>query len=127
LLFFVICPQVVGGSYASLDESNRVLFIAIFHAGWFIESLWTQTLVIHALRTPKVPFLQSRASFIVTTITLLGILVGTVLPYTAFGANLGMEPLPMNFYGWLALTVAAYIALVTVVKNFYIKRYGELL
>jgi len=127
LLFYVICPQVVGGSFHSLDASNQALFIAVFHAGWFVESLWTQTLVIHALRTPKVPFLQSRASFIVTTITLLGILVGTVLPYTAFGANLGMEPLPVNFYGWLALTVAAYIALVTIIKNIYIKRYGELL
>jgi len=127
LLYYVICPQVTGGSYHTLDNSGQVLFMAVFHAGWFIESLWTQTLVIHALRTPKIPFLQSRASFIVTSITLVGILVGTVIPYTGFGANLGMQPVPVNFYGWLALTVFAYMIVVTIFKNIYIKRYGELL
>ena len=127
LLYFVICPAVVGGSFHTLDGSGQAIFIAVFHAGWFVESLWTQTLVIHALRTPKIPFLQSRASFIVTTITLLGIVIGTLIPYTTFGTNLGMHPLPMNFYGWLALTIAAYMVVVTVFKNIYIKRYGELL
>ena len=127
LLYYVICPQVTGGSYHSLDASGQVLFMAVFHAGWFIESLWTQTLVIHALRTPKIPFLQSRASFSVTVITLVGILVGTVIPYTGFGANLGMQPVPVNFYGWLALTVLAYMIVVTIFKHIYMKRYGELL
>lgn len=127
LLYFIICPQVVGGSFHTLDAEQKVLFIAVFHAGWFIESLWTQTLVIHALRTPKVPFLQSRASFIVTTITTLGIAVGTIVPYTSFGAKLGMVALPWNFFGWLFLTVAAYMILVTIFKQIYIRRYGELL
>ena len=127
LLYFIICPQVTGGSFHTLDASGQTLFIAVFHAGWFIESLWTQTLVIHALRTPKLPFIKSSASFIVTTITLLGIIVGTVIPYTNFGASLGMAPIPLNFYEWLFATVVAYMILVTVMKNIYIKRYGELL
>lgn len=127
LMFFVICPAVAGGAYHTLSGSQQVLFIAVFHAGWFVESLWSQTLVIHALRTPKIPFLQSSASFIVTTITFIGIGIGTVLPSTAFGARLGMVPLPVSFYGWLALTIVAYMALATLLKNIYIRRFGELL
>ncbi|MEG1045426.1 magnesium-translocating P-type ATPase [Carnobacterium sp.] len=127
LMFFVICPQVLGGSYSSLPPEKQLIFAALFNAGWFVESLWSQTLVIHALRTPKVPFLQSRASFIVTTVTGLGIAVGTVLPYTNLGAHLGMVPLPLNFFGWLALTIIAYLTLVTFMKKIYIKRFGELL
>lgn len=127
LMYFVICPAIAGGSYHTLSGSQQALFIAAFHAGWFIESLWSQTLVIHALRTPKIPFLQSSASFIVTTITFIGIGIGTILPSTALGAQLGMVPLPAVFYGWLALTIVAYLALATVLKNIYIRRFGELL
>lgn len=127
LMFYLIAPQVAGGSYETLDAQGQVLFIAVFHAGWFVESLWSQTLVIHVLRTPKVPFIQSRASFIVTTITGLGITVGTILPSTALGARLGMHTLPVNFYAWLALTIVAYITLATIVKKIYIRRFGELL
>lgn len=127
LMFFVICPQVLGGSYSSLPPEKQLIFLLCLIFGWFVESLWSQTLVIHALRTPKVPFLQSRASFIVTTVTGLGIAVGTVLPYTNLGAHLGMVPLPLNFFGWLALTIIAYLTLVTFMKKIYIKRFGELL
>lgn len=127
LMFFVICPQVLGGSYHSLDASQQVQFIALFHAGWFVESLWSQTLVIHALRTPKIPFFQSRASFIVTTITGLGIAAGTILPSTSLGRHLGMSALPLNFYFWLAITIAAYLILVTILKKIFIRRFGELL
>ena len=127
LMFYYICPQVIGGPYHSLDAGQKIAFIALFHAGWFVESLWTQTLVLYALRTPKIPFLQSNASFIMTTITTLGILVGTILPFTVFGTNLDLAPLPGNYWIWLILTVFAYLLLVTVVKHFYIKKYGELL
>lgn len=127
LLFYLIGPQVFGGSYHSLSPEKQVLFVAFFHAGWFVESLWSQTLVIHALRTPKIPFLQSRASFIVMTITTLGILIGTVLPFTSIGQSVGLVPLNASYFFWLLLTIVAYIALVTVVKNLYIRRYQELL
>ncbi|MDR1606216.1 MAG: magnesium-translocating P-type ATPase [Streptococcaceae bacterium] len=127
LMYFVICPAVLGGSYHSLNASQQVIFIALFHAGWFVESLWSQTLVLHALRTEKLPFIQSNASFIMTTITLVGILVGTVLPFTAFGQNLGLVGLPADYWLWLAITILAYLMLVTVVKHFYIKRYKALL
>lgn len=127
LMYFVICPAVVGGSFHTLDSSQRVIFIALFHAGWFVESLWTQTLVLHALRTPKVPFIQSNATFAMFVITTLGIIVGSVLPFTSFGAELGLMPLPGNYWLWLFATVIAYLALVTAVKKIYIRRFQELL
>ncbi|AZP93427.1 magnesium-translocating P-type ATPase [Enterococcus mundtii] len=127
LMYFVICPAVVGGSYHTLTGSQQVLFIALFHAGWFVESLWTQTLVLHALRTPKVPFLQSNATFIMFSITTLGILVGSVLPFTNFGEELGLLPLPGNYWIWLIVTVIAYLGLVTFMKKIYINKFGELL
>lgn len=127
LLYFVIGPYMFGDYYQNLAPDVQVQFIAMFHAGWFIESLWTQTFVIHTLRTPKLPFIQSRASFIVTTITLLGIAVGTVIPATSLGESLGFMPLPTIFYFWLVATVVAYLLLVTMMKRLYIKRFGELL
>ncbi|MEG0254963.1 magnesium-translocating P-type ATPase [Vagococcus sp.] len=127
LMYFVICPAVVGGSYHSLNAEQQILFVAVFHAGWFVESLWSQTLVIHTLRTPKMPFLQSNASFILTTITSIGIAIGSILPFTAFGERLDLAPLPSSYWGYLAVTIVAYLVLVMIVKKIYVKRFGELL
>ena len=127
LMYFVICPQVLGGSYHSLASDKQLWFVALFNAGWFIESLWSQTLVIHALRTPKIPFIHSHASFIVTVVTALGIASGSYIVYTNLGIRLDMAPLPANYYGWLGLTIIGYLALVTVCKKAYIARHGELL
>ncbi|AXY25065.1 magnesium-translocating P-type ATPase [Suicoccus acidiformans] len=127
VLFFVICPQAVGGAYGHLGEAAQTEFIALFHTGWFVISLWTQTLVLYALRTPKLPFVESRPSFIMMVVTLGGILVGTLVPYTRLGVALDMLPLPSNFWWLLLATVVGYLLLVTVVKHVYVKRYGELL
>lgn len=127
LMYFVICPAVVGGNFHSLDAKQQVVFIALFHAGWFVESLWTQTLVLHALRTPKILFLQSNATFAMFIITTLGIVIGSILPFTGFGAELGLLPLSGTYWIWLIVTVLAYLALVTMVKKVYIKKFGELL
>lgn len=127
LMYFVICPAVVGGNFHSLDAKQQVVFIALFHSGWFVESLWTQTLVLYALRIPKIPFLQSNATFAMFIITTLGIVVGSILPFTGFGAELGLLPLPGTYWIWLIVTVLAYLALVTMVKKVYIKKFGELL
>ncbi|WP_270492792.1 magnesium-translocating P-type ATPase [Enterococcus thailandicus] len=127
LMYFVICPAVIGGDFHTLNGTQQVAFIALFHAGWFVESLWSQTLVLHALRTPKLPFIQSNATFAMTAITTLGIAVGSVLPFTSFGAELGLMPLPGSYWIWLIVTVLAYLTLVTVVKKYYIHKFGELL
>lgn len=127
LMYFIICPAVVGGDFHTLDAQQKIVFIALFHAGWFVEALWSQTLVLHALRTPKIPFIQSNATFAMFTITTLGIVVGSILPFTGFGAELGLMPLPGTYWTWLVVTILAYLTLVTMVKKFYIKKFGELL
>ncbi|MDD4181924.1 MAG: magnesium-translocating P-type ATPase [Victivallaceae bacterium] len=126
LMFFVICPAILGGSYATASV-DKVAFMALFNAGWFVESLWSQTLVIHMIRTPKIPFIQSRASWSVILVTTAAIAAGTIIPYTYFGTKIGMYPLPALYYPWLIGTILAYMALVTFTKRSYIKRYGELL
>jgi len=126
LMFFVICPAVLGGAYGA-SGVDAGAFAALFQTGWFVESLWSQTLVIHMIRTPKIPFVQSRASFPVLCFTSAGIALGTFIPYTGFGSTVGMMALPGVYYGWLAATLAAYMLLVTLLKAAYTKKYGELL
>ena len=127
LMFFIICPQVIGGTYGTLNAEQQIAFAMLFQAGWFVESMWSQTLIIHLIRTPKVPFLQSHASWQLTSLTMAGILVCTVLPYTPLAVQLRMSPLPISFYPWLLLTIVCYMAIVTVFKNVFVKKYGELL
>lgn len=126
-LYFVICPIAVGGSFTTLTPGQKVIFIALFHAGWFVESLWTQTFVLHALRTPKLPFIQSNAALAMTVLTGLGVLIGSYLPFSQLGKNIGLHALPLMFWGLLFLTVLAYLALVTVIKNRYLRCYQELI
>lgn len=127
IMYFIICPTVVGGSFSSLTATQQIEFIALFNAGWFVESLWSQTLVVHMIRTPKLPFIQSRAAWPVIGLTTLGIFVGTILPFTKLGVNLGMSPLPFMYFPILMCIIAGYIILVTILKKIFIKKYGELL
>lgn len=127
IMFLFVAPNLAGGSYQSLGAEQQEVFVSIFQSGWFIVSLWTQTLVLYTLRTPKIPFVESYPSFIMTTITTLGIIIGSVAPYTELGTALGLAPLPGSFWWILALTVVAYLVLVQIVKKIYIKKYGELL
>ncbi|MDL2276074.1 magnesium-translocating P-type ATPase [Breznakia sp. OttesenSCG-928-G09] len=129
LLYFVVCPAVTGGLlfHQISDPNIQLQYIAVFQTGWLIESMWTQTLVIHMIRTPKIPLFQSRASLIVTVFTSISIVVVTVIPYTIIGEMLHLTPLPLLYYGWLLLTIILYMVLVTIVKKYYIKKHGELL
>jgi Mg2+-importing ATPase len=127
LLFFIICPAFTGGAFASLDGNARAIFVMLFHTGWFVESLWSQTLVIHMIRTPKIPFIQSRASVQLTLLTLLGITAGTIIPYTWLGVQLNMIRLPFSFFPWLWGIILAYMFLVTIMKKVFVWRHGELL
>ena len=127
IMFLFVAPNLAGGSYQSLGAEQQEVFVSIFQSGWFIVSLWTQTLVLYTLRTPKIPFVESYPSFIMTTITTLGIIIGSVAPYTELGTALGLAPLPGSFWWILAVTVIAYLILVQIIKKVYIKRHGELL
>ena len=127
LMYFFICPLVFGGQFNTLNEVNQIGFIGLFHAGWFVESLWSQTLVIHMIRTPEIPFVKSRASWQLTLLTSLGIFIGTVIPYTTFGNALEMVAMPAIYFVCLIIIIILYMALVTVLKKKFINRYGELL
>jgi len=102
-------------------------FAALFNAGWFVESLWSQTLVIHMIRTPKIPFIQSRASWQLSLLTTLGIATGTIIPFTFLGEKLGMAQLPYIYFPWLIGTIFAYMLLATLMKNIFVWKYKELL
>ena len=127
LLYFVICPAFTGGQLFSQlsDPAAQAAYIALFQTGWFVESMWTQTLVIHMIRTPKLPFVRSCASAPVTILSLLGIVIVTVIPFTPIGTALELTALPALYFGLLAVIILMYMLLVTVVKKAYIRRYGE--
>lgn len=126
-MYFIICPYVFGGTFHTLDTVKQLQFISLFQSGWFIESMWSQTFVIHMIRTSKIPFIQSRASFPVFLITFTSIFIMTCIPFTPLGKAINLTALPPIYFLWLTITVISYMILVTFVKKAYIKRYSEFL
>lgn len=126
-LYFWICPNTCGGNFHMLDAAGQEKFIAVFRAGWFIESMWTQTLVIHLIRTERLPFIHSRAALPVTVLTAAGTALITSIPFTPLGPMLGLSSLPPIYFLFLAAIIAAYMLTVGIIKKLYSKHYGKLL
>ncbi|MCD8214942.1 MAG: magnesium-translocating P-type ATPase [Clostridiales bacterium] len=136
-MYFVFCPLFVSGGVLYNDLAAhfsgaeladlQFKYAAMFQAGWFVESMWSQTLVIHMIRTPKLPFIQSRASAPLTLMTMTGIAVLTVIPFTAFGTMLGFIALPASYFIYLIPCILLYMMLATSLKKAYVRHYGELL
>jgi P-type Mg2+ transporter len=97
---------------------------ALFHTGWFVESLFTQTLIIHVIRTNKIPFLQSRASVPLIATSLAIVAIGAWLPVSPLAATLGFVALPAMYWPILGAMLLAYVILTQVVKTWFIKRFG---
>jgi Mg2+-importing ATPase len=97
---------------------------ALFQTGWFVESLLTQTLIIHIIRTAKVPFFESRASLALITTSLIIAAVGIVLPFTWLGAFLGFIPPPPRYWIGLALILVSYAVLTHLMKTWFVRRFG---
>ncbi|HZK56854.1 MAG TPA: magnesium-translocating P-type ATPase [Clostridia bacterium] len=129
LMYYIISPMSTGGLlfHQLTDPKMMGLYIAVFQAGWFVESMWSQTLVIHMIRTPKIPFIQSHASTQLALFTFTGIALLTIIPFTAFGSSIGLAPLPGVYFLYLVITIMLYMVLTTVIKKSYIRRYGNLL
>lgn len=129
LLFFWVCPAVAGGSWSAIagDPAATMLFVATFQACWFAESMCTQVLFVHLVRTERVPFVQSIADRRVLLLDAGAIVLSILIPFTAVGADLGMAPLPATFLVALPLIVAAYATLVMLARRAYIRRFGHLL
>jgi Mg2+-importing ATPase len=98
---------------------------ALFHTGWFVESLFTQTLIIHVIRTNKIPFIQSRASWPLILTSLLIVSVGAWLTVSPLANTLGFVPLPPRYWLFLAFMLLGYAMLTQVVKTWFIRRFGE--
>ena len=94
--------------------------VGLFHAAWFVESLISQTLIIHLIRTAKLPFVQSRAAKPVVLLTSVIMAAGILIPFMPFGAGIGFRPLPGPYFGWLALIILSYILMAQVIKKIYI-------
>ncbi|KAA0071858.1 magnesium-translocating P-type ATPase [Rhodanobacter sp. T12-5] len=105
--------------------ANSPAHQSLFQSGWFIEGLLSQTLIVHMIRTRRIPFLQSVASAPVLGLTVAIIVVGMLIPFSAIGAKIGMSPLPPMYFAWLALTLVSYCVLTQLMKLIYIRRYGR--
>lgn len=129
VMYFVICPLAVGGMlYPELSSTaQQELYAAVFQAGWFIESMWTQSMVIHMLRTSKLPFIESIASKSLLITTVLGCFVLSILPFTSMGAILDFSAPDRSYFFWLLGIVSGYIILVSMFKQVYLKKYKALL
>ena len=95
---------------------------SLFQTGWFVESLLTQTLIIHVIRTNRIPFLQSRASWPLMVTTAIIMAIGIWLPSSPIGHWLGFTPLPLLYWPLLALTLFCYVLLTQGVKMWLIRK-----
>ena len=96
----------------------------LFQTGWFVESLLTQTLIIHIIRTAKIPFIESRASSALVATTAIICTAGMVLPFTWVGAALGFAPLPRLYWPLVAVMLVTYATLTHLVNVKFIRRVG---
>ncbi|MEA4115430.1 magnesium-translocating P-type ATPase [Mycoplasma sp. 744] len=126
ILFFIILR------FWLLDHLNitmdNQLYIMIFHTGWFVLSMWTQALIIHFIRTEKIPFVNSFSSIMLISSTFLAILIATLVPYLPFiNTALKLTPLPAIYFVILIALVFLYLTLILIAKHFYVKKFKTLL
>ncbi len=140
IMYFVFCPMQNGGYlYSELTdavaatqgttlEAMKASYEGLFQAGWFLESIWSHVLVIHMIRTEKIPFVQSHASWQLTTFSIIASVVLTVIPFTPLGTNYLHFVAPTGWYFlYLVPCVILYLLLAQCVKRAYVRHYGELL
>ncbi len=113
--FFLIMWFVLGW--------NSVELQSFFQTGWFVLGLLSQTLIVHMIRTRKIPFLQSRASWPVMFATIIIMAAGIIFPFTPLGAKVGFVHLPLYYFPWLVITLLSYCILTQLIKNWYIKKF----
>ena len=128
-LYYILCPMLCGGAtYLNIaDPVIQSQYVALFQTGWFLESMWTQVLILHFLRTRKIPFVQSSPSVPVICTTFAGIIVFTGITFTRSAAIFGLTRLPIRYFGFLFAVALLYMLLTTAVKTLYQKKYHELI
>ena len=95
----------------------------LFQSGWFVEGLLSQTLIIHMIRTRKIPFIQSWAATPVVVLTSLIMVIGILIPFSPFAAALKLQPLPLAYFPWLVGILFSYCLLTQLVKNWFIRKF----
>ena len=118
----LVPPPDVAARYAGITDPEKTYAAALFHTGWFVESLMTQTLIIHVIRTNLVPFVQSRASWQLTMTTLLIMAFGAWLPFSPLATALGFVPLPPLYWLLLLITLLCYVGLTQVIKVWLVRK-----
>ncbi|WP_211453249.1 magnesium-translocating P-type ATPase [Collimonas antrihumi] len=96
----------------------------LFHTGWFVEGLLSQTLIVHMIRTRKIPFFQSRASWPLLSMTIVIMAVGILLPMSPMAGYFKFQALPLMYFPWLVLILIAYAVLTQAMKGWYARRFG---
>ncbi|MFZ3142295.1 magnesium-translocating P-type ATPase [Polaromonas sp.] len=105
-------------------KANSVAQQTLFQSGWFVVGLLTQTLIVHMIRTPKIPFIESRAAWPLTAMTLFIMAAGIILPMGPLASYFKLQALPLAYFGWLATILLGYAVLTTLMKRYYIRRFG---
>jgi Mg2+-importing ATPase len=116
VLTFVVMWHVFGANSAEHQT--------LFQTGWFVEGLLTQTLIVHMIRTKKIPFIQSVAAWPMVLMTSCAALVGMLLPVSPLAKMIGMQALPLGYYLFLLLAVTGYMVLTQSLKGIYIRKFG---
>ena len=116
-VFDIITYMVLWSVFSYNSPESQTLF----QSGWFIEGLLSQTLIVHMIRTRKIPFIQSSASWPVTAMTVAIICVGVVIPFSSLGESIGMTAMPLSYFPWLIAILLGYCTLTQVVKNWYVR------
>ncbi|WP_368486742.1 magnesium-translocating P-type ATPase [Spiroplasma sp. DGKH1] len=123
-IFDIITFAIMGYYFGVLLQGNPTPEqISLFHTGWFVEGLLTQTLVVQMYRTRRIPFIQSRAAWQLNVATLAVSTIGIVIPFTIIGTELGMRPLPGIYFAFLVMIIISYCLLSQLAKFIYIKIY----
>lgn len=105
--------------------ANSMEMQGLFQSGWFIEGLLSQTLVVHMLRTQKIPFFQSTAALPVILMTGLVMVLGIYIPFSPLGTLVGLQPLPWAYFPWLVGTLLSYCVFAQIMKTLYIRRFKQ--
>ncbi|HEY5298982.1 MAG TPA: magnesium-translocating P-type ATPase [Verrucomicrobiae bacterium] len=114
-------PELIA-RFASHTDANYTYAAALFNSGWFVESIMTQTLIIHVIRTNQIPFIQSRASWQLTMTTILIMGIGAYLPFSPLAKPLGFVPLPWQFWPILLVTLLCYVGLTQLIKMWLLRK-----
>ncbi len=118
----LVAPLELAARFSNPVDTDHTYAAALFSTGWFVESLMTQTLIVHVIRTNQIPFIQSRASWQLTVTTFAIIGIGAWLPFSPLAQYLGFVPLPWQFWPMLAVTLVCYVGLTQIIKAWMVRK-----